>query len=67
MLYFNYNFYQLEFNIKMSFITLLLHFIVELCYSGKICHKKRTQSTVKILCVLKYYFKELKYNRYFEP
>ncbi len=57
---------SLIFNIDIAFITLLLHFIAELCYFGEFCHKK-TQSTVKILCVLKYYFKELKYNRYFEP
>lgn len=55
---------SLIFNIDIAFITLLLHFIAGLCYSGEFCHKK-TQSTVKILCVLKYYSKELKYNRYF--
>ncbi len=58
---------SLIFNIDIAFITLLLHFIAELCYSEEFCPKKKTQSTVKILCALKYYFKELKYNRYFEP
>lgn len=57
---------SLIFNIDIAFITLLLHFIAELCYSEEFCPKK-TQSTVKILCALKYYFKELKYNCYFKP
>ncbi len=31
---------SLIFNIDIAFITLLLHFIAELCYSGEFCHKK---------------------------
>lgn len=36
----------------MSFITLLLHFIAELCYSGEFCHKKEYKVPLKYFVFL---------------
>lgn len=36
----------------MSFITLLLHFIAELCYSGEFCHKKEHKVPLKYFVFL---------------
>lgn len=43
---------SLIFNIDIEFITLLLHFIAELCYSGEFCHKKEHKVPLKYFVFL---------------
>lgn len=43
---------SLIFNIDIAFITLLLHFIAELCYSGEFCHKKEHKVPLKYFVLL---------------
>lgn len=43
---------SLIFNIDIAFITLLLHFIAELCYSGEFCHKKEHKVPLKYFVFL---------------
>lgn len=43
---------SLIFNIDIAFITLLLHFIAELCYSGEFCHKKEYKVPLKYFVFL---------------
>lgn len=43
---------SLIFNIDIALITLLLHFIAELCYSGEFCHKKEHKVPLKYFVFL---------------
>lgn len=43
---------SLIFNIDIAFITLLLHFIAGLCYSGEFCHKKEHKVPLKYFVFL---------------
>ena len=43
---------SLIFNIDIAFITLLLHFIAELCYSEEFCPKKKHKVLLKYFVLL---------------